>query len=155
MKREYGSFGTAVYLVALFAAALVIPKANAQLIGPLPQNIVGLNGAASPGTPINLAATGSASPYVVPLNKSFILTDIVISPQNFPATGGYLSQITSTTPQQTAISQLTVASTAEEPSSFQVHLNTGMVFKAGSNIPFFLVFGNSSVNVSASGFTYP
>jgi hypothetical protein len=149
--------GTAVYLVALFffTEALIIRKADAQLIGPLPQNIVGLNGAATPGTPINLAAAGSSSPYVVPPNKSFILTDIVISPQSFPPTGGYLSQITSITPQQTVISQLTVPSAAEEPSSFQIHLNTGMVFKAGRNIPFLLVFGNSGVNVSASGFTYP
>jgi hypothetical protein len=139
--------------ISLFAASLFICKAAAEPIATSPQSIVSLNGAGAPGTPINLTKVGSppSSPYIVPSNKSFILTDIIISPQSFPPTDAFLSQVYPSIPNS---SFLTVTSMATEPLSFQVHLNTGMVFPAGSKVIFSLVFGSSSVNVSAFGYTF-
>jgi hypothetical protein len=157
MKRVYISLGRVSYLIALslFAAALFIPKADAQLIGPLPQNIVSLTGAAAPAASIDLVPVGgsSSSPYVVPPNKSFILTDIIFSPQSVPAPGVYTWQVDPTCSFFTTA--VTVTSTDANPSSFQVHLNTGMVFRAGCRVNFTLLFGSASVNVSAFGFTFP
>jgi hypothetical protein len=119
-----------------------------------PKNIVSLTGAGAAGTPTNMIKVGSSSPYIVPPNKSLILTDIIISPQSFPPTGAFLSQVFPSPPNLFS-SSLTVTSTAADASSFQVHLNTGMVFPAGSKVTFFLNFGASGVHVSAFGFTFP
>jgi len=47
---------------------------------------------------------------------------------------------------------LSVAATATNPASFQVHLLTGMVFQAGSNVRVGLTFGNRNITVSAFGY---
>lgn len=113
-----------------------------------------LSGTVSPGAMTNLVTVGSspAQAFVVPSGKVFILTDVIIAPQVFPiaSAGDYAFQVT---PSPNFVSTaLSVAATAINPSSFQVHLLTGMVFQAGSNVRVGLAFGNRSITVSAFGY---
>jgi hypothetical protein len=113
--------------------------------------MLALTGAVAPGAVISLTLVGSSqdNPFIVPLGKVFVLTDIIISPQVFSSTGEYLFQVIPSP--EFLTTGLTVRSRVAEPSSFQVHLMTGMVFKPGSNVRVFLCFGDHSVNVSAFG----
>jgi len=116
--------------------------------------MLALSGAVSPGATTNLVPVGSspAQAFVVPPGKVFILTDLIIAPQVFPVVnaGDYLFQVT---PSPNFVSTaLSVAATAANPASFQVHLLTGMVFQAGSNVRVGLTFGNRSITVSAFGY---
>jgi hypothetical protein len=82
----------------------------------------------------------------------FILTDLIIAPQVFPiaSAGDYAFQVT---PSPNFVSTaLSVAATATNPASFQVHLLTGMVFQAGSNVRVSLTSGNNRITVSAFGY---
>ena len=82
----------------------------------------------------------------------FILTDIIIAPQVFPvaSAGDYTFQ---ETPSPNFVTTaLSVAATATNPASFQVHLLTGMVFQAGSNVRVTLTSGTNRITVSAFGY---
>jgi len=131
---------------------LFISEANAEPIGQLQEDIVTLSGAPQPGAFADLFLIGGAtSPYIVPTNRTLILTDVIVSPQSFPPTGAFLWAILSTSSDLTT--DLVVTSTAADPSSFQLHLRTGMVFHAGSKVRISLYFASSGVNVTALGCT--
>jgi len=93
-------------------------------------------------------------PFVVPQGYALVLTDVVVSPQSFPPTGDFTWLVTSQ-PSPVTTAYLLVTSSAAEPSSFQVHLTTGMSFPAGSGVGVTLGNGGSSLNVSAFGYLAP
>jgi hypothetical protein len=154
MKREYLPFDRLFHLGVLLLFTLVffssVSRADDQLGGGLSKELVSLTGAVAPAASTNLSLVGGSTPFIVPSKTALVLTDIVISPQSFPPAGNYLWQVLPSPNFFTTA--LTVTSTAIDPSSFQVHLTTGMLFQAGSDVEVDLVFGNSGVNVSAFGY---
>jgi hypothetical protein len=149
------SSGNRKHLLALVANLLLFVPTLLAAQSISPRNAVSLTGAVGSGqetTLIRITPTGRDLPFVVPPGKFLVLTDIVISPQVFPSSGQYLWDITSIPELTTAIN---VASSADSPSSFQVHLTTGMVFHSGSSVRFMLTFGNAPVNISALGYLAP
>jgi len=152
MKREYVLLGRVfLFIAALLCAMELLPSgADAQQIRP--STMVALGGAVAPGATTSLIPVGGSQdhPFIVPSGKVLVLTDIIISPQVFPPTGEYEWQVTPSP--QFFTTALSVTSTAADPSSFQVHLATGLVFQAGSDVRVGLVFGSNSVNISAFGY---
>jgi hypothetical protein len=148
MEREYVR-GKLLPFVAtlLFALGPFISRADAQ---PTAGNLIALNAAVAPGSQTNMIGDATGQVFVVPPNRVFVLTDVIISPQTFPPTGSYLWQVTPSA--QFFTTELTVTSTAADASSFQTHLTTGTKFHAGSHVQFALVFGGAAVNVSAFGY---
>ena len=98
--------------------------------------------------------SGSSAPFVVPADKVFVLTDVIIAPQQIPTSGFYVFQVTPSAG-GTFSTNLNIVSSAEDPSSFQVNLSGGMVFQSGSNVRFHFAAGLATtvpVNVSAFGY---
>jgi hypothetical protein len=145
-----GSVNRKPFLLALAGFVFLTSLAGAQAI--TPRAMVSLAGAVAEGSTTELVPVGGnvSNPFVVPPGKFLVLTDIVISPQVFDPQGLYAWQVNASTSQFTTA--LSVTSTAEDASSFQVHLTTGMVFRAGSEVRVSLLFGSHSVNVSAFGY---
>jgi hypothetical protein len=139
------------FLLALAGFVFLTSLAGAQAISP--RAMVSLTGAVAEGGSTELVLVGGniSNPFVVPPGKFLVLTDIVISPQVFfDPQGHYAWQVNASSSRfSTALS---VTSTAEDASSFQIHLTTGMVFQAGSEVRVSLVFGSNSINVSAFGY---
>ena len=127
--------------------------AQAQSIVP-PRDMLTLSGTVNPGATTNLVTVGStpAQAFVVPSGKVLILTDVIIAPQVFPVVnaGDYLFQVTPSPNGGTTA--LSVAAAASNPASLQVHLLTGMVFQAGSNVRGTLTSGTNRITVSAFGY---
>jgi hypothetical protein len=111
-----------------------------------------LVGAVAPGSEIELVRVkpgGENVPFIVPAGYSFVLTDVVLSPQLIPVEGWYVWGIVSG-PEFTAA--IKSQSSAPDLSSFQMHLNTGMVFRSGNRVRFGLSSGPSPLNVYAYGY---
>lgn len=140
---------TAIFLVVA-SLVLLCGVSNAQTVGSRAMRC--LVGAVEPGKEIELVRVktgGENVPFIVPVGYSFVLTDVVLSPQLIPVEGWYVWGLASG-PEFT--SAITSQSSAPDLSSFQMHLNTGMVFRAGNRVRFGLSSGPSSVNVYAYGF---
>src|SRR2546427_3886107 len=135
MQHGYGARVVVVMATLCGVLGLWPAGAHAQSIVP-PRDMLALSGAVSPGATTTLVPVGSspAQAFVVPSGKVFILTDVIIAPQVFPiaSAGDYLLQVTSSP--NFVSTTLSVAATATNPASFQVHLLTGMVFQAGSTV---------------------
>jgi hypothetical protein len=120
--------------------------------GIFPLNMVGLIGAVAVGGERNLVLMGGNinEPFIVPENKALVLTDLVFSPQEFPSRGDFQIQVLpaggpfSTT--------LTLFASAADPSSLQVNLTSGLVFRSGSAVKVSLPNGSTSLAVSAFGY---
>jgi hypothetical protein len=99
---------------------------------------------------------GSSSPYVVPTGMALVITDYVFAPQAFPPSGGeYLLQINSQ-PAALFTTQMSWLASSAEPSSFQVHMTTGMEFKSGASVAVSMAAGSpQSVNFYAYGYLIP
>jgi len=140
-----------VWFLLLVSVVFLTSVAGAQAISP--RSMISLTAAVPVGGSAELTPVGGnvGNPFVVPRDEFLVLTDLVISPQQFPPAGDYFWQVTPlpAPPFTTAIS---VTSSAADASSFQVHLTTGMVFDAGSKVRISLVFGSSPINVSAFGY---
>jgi hypothetical protein len=153
MQHGYVARVAVVMATLLWGLGLLPSGVHAQSIVP-PRDMLALSGAVSPGATTNLVTVGSnpAQAFVVPSGKVFILTDMIIAPQGFPvaSAGDYTFQMTPSPNFMTTT--LSVAAMATNPTSFQVHLMTGMVFQAGSNVRVELTFGNRSITVSAFGY---
>jgi Tfp pilus assembly protein PilW len=153
MQHGYGARVAVVMATLLWVLGLWPAGAHAQSIVP-PRDMLALSGAVSPGATTTLVPVGStpAQALVVPSGQVFILTDLIIAPQGFPvvSAGDYLLQVTSSP--NVVTTALSVAATATNPASLQVHLLTGMVFQAGSNVRVGLTFGNNRITVSAFGY---
>jgi hypothetical protein len=153
MQHGYGVRVAVVMATLLWVLGLWPAGAYAQSIVP-PKDMLALSGIVNPGATTNLVPVGStpAQAFVVPSGKVFILTDIIIAPQVFPvvAAGDYLVQVTPSSNVMTTA--LSVAATATNPASFQVHLLTGMVFQAGSTVRVSLTSGTNRITVSAFGY---
>ena len=151
MQHGYGARVAVVMAILCGVLGLWPAGAQAQSIVS-PKDMLALSGAVSPGATTNLVTVGSTQAFGVPSGKVFILTDVIIAPQGFPvaSAGDYAFQVT---PSPNFVSTaLSVAATATNPASFQVHLLTGMVFQAGSNVRVDLTFGNRRITVSAFGY---
>ena len=153
MQHSYGA--RVVVVMATLCGVLGLWRAGAlaQSIVP-PKDMLALSGTVNPGATTNLVTVGSTpnQAFVVPSGKVFILTDLIIAPQVFPVVnaGDYLLQVTPSP--NFVTTALSVAATATNPASFQVHLLTGMVFQAGSNVRVSLTSGNNRTTVSAFGY---
>lgn len=137
-------------LLSVVSLMLFCAVSNAQAVPPRAMRC--LVGAVEPGKEIELVRVkpgGENTPFIVPVGYSFVLTDVVVSPQQIPVEGWYVWGIASG-PEFT--SAITSQSSAPDLSSFQMHLNTGMVFRAGNRVRFGLSSGPSSVNVYAYGY---
>jgi hypothetical protein len=88
------------------------------------------------------------TPFVVPTGKGLVLTDFVCSPQ---AQGGNFSLQINASP-EVFTTQLTFVASSAEPSSFQVHLQTGLFFAAGGKVLIAMLSGSASLNCYAYGF---
>ena len=153
MQHGYGARVAVVMATLCSVLGFVAAGAQAQSIVP-PRDMLALSGAVNPGATTNLVTVGStpAQAFVVPSGKVLILTDIIIAPQVFPiaSAGDYAFQVTPSPNFMTTA--LSVAAAASNPASFQVHLLTGMVFQAGSNVRVSLTSGNNRITVSAFGY---
>jgi hypothetical protein len=151
MQYGYGARVAVVMAILCSVLGLWPAGGHAQSIVP-PKDMLALSGAVNPGATTNLVTVGSTQAFGVPPGKVFILTDVIIAPQGFPvaSAGDYAFQVTPSPNFMTTA--LSVAATATNPASFQVHLLTGMVFQAGSNVRVGLTFGNRSITVSAFGY---
>jgi hypothetical protein len=139
----------AFMLLASIAPAYAQTKTH---LGVHPSAMLALGAAVGVGDTTNLQVIGGGADFTVPSGKVFILTDIIISPQEFPPSGDYLIQVLPSAG-STFTTALSVTSSAANPSSFQVNLTGGMVFLAGSKVRVFLNAGSgTSVNVSAFGY---
>lgn len=153
MQQGYGAQVAVVMAILCWVLGLVSTGVQAQSIVP-PRDMLALSGTVNPSATTNLVPVGSspAQAFVVPSGKVFILTDIIIAPQVFPIAnaGDYAFQVTPSP--NFVTTTLSVAATATNPASFQVHLLTGMVFQAGSNVRVSLTSGNNRITVSAFGY---
>jgi len=153
MQHGYGARVAVVIATLCGVLGLWPAGAHAQSIVP-PRDMLALSGAVSPGATTNLVTVGSTptQAFVVPSGKVFILTDLIIAPQVFPvaSAGDYLLQVTPSP--NFVTTALSVAATATNPASFQVHLMTGMVFQAGSSVRVGLTSGNNRITVSVFGY---
>ena len=135
--------------IAFVVLALAVPASViAQVVHP--RTFVSLGTAVAVGETVSLPRTGSTEAFVVPPGRAFVLTDIVVSPQVLSASGPPFAWQIFNSPQITT--NMNVTSTPSDPSSYQVHLTTGMVFAAGNEVRFMLVFGDAPFNVSATGY---
>jgi hypothetical protein len=144
----------AVVMATLCSALGLVPAgALAQSIVP-PRDMLALSSTVNPGATTSLVPVGSspAQAFVVPSGHVFILTDVIIAPQVFPVVnaGDYLLQVTPSPNFMTTA--LSIAATASNPASLQVHLLTGMVFQAGSTVRVSLTSGTNRITVSAFGY---
>ena len=135
----------------------VVPTARADIrtnVGVPARDLRTLVGAIGVAESTNLAVAGGAAQpgFTVPGHRAFILTDIIISPQEIPASGDFLINIISSPVLTTS---LAIPCSASDSASFQTHLTTGMVFPAGSQIRVSLVLGSGPVNVTALGYLVP
>ena len=151
MQHSYGARVAVVMAILCGVLGLWPAGAQAQSIVS-PKDMLALSGAVSPGATTNLVTLGSTQAFGVPPGKVFILTDVIIAPQGFPvaSAGDYAFQVTPSPNFMTTA--LSVAATATNPASLQVHLLTGMVFQAGSNVRVTLTSGTNRITVSASGY---
>ena len=153
MQHGYGARVTVVMATLCGVLGLWPAGVQAQSIVP-PKDMLALSGTVNPGATTTLVPVGSspAQAFVVPSGKVFILTDVIIAPQGFPvaSAGDYTFQVTPSPNFMTTA--LSVAATATNPASFQVHLLTGMVFQAGSNVRVTLTSGTNRITVSAFGY---
>ena len=137
--------------LSLIVVGLSFISGVAQAQSVPPRAMRCLVGAVEPGKEIELVRVktgGENVPFIVPVGYAFVLTDVVLSPQLMPVEGWYVWGIASG-PEFTAA--ITSQSSAPDLSSFQMHLNTGMVFRAGNRVRFGLSSGPSPVNVYAYG----
>lgn len=138
--------------LSLIVAGLSFLSGVAQAQSVAPRAMRCLVGAVEPGKEVELVRVkpgGENETFIVPAGYSFVLTDVVISPQLIPVEGWYVWGIVSG-PEFTAA--IKSQSSAPDLSSFQMHLNTGMVFLAGNRVRFGLSSGPSSLNVYAYGY---
>jgi hypothetical protein len=157
MTHEIG-IAKILVLLSVFSMFLApITPAYAQTkthLGVDPSAMLALTGAVAVGDQRNLVIVGGnkEDAFIVPSGKVFVLTDIIISPQQIPAFGDYAIQVTPTSG-STFTTAMSVTSSAADPSSFQVNLTGGMIFKTGSKVRVLLYHGSAtSVNVSAFGY---
>lgn len=145
INRRYVGLSLIVAALTFFSGV-----AHAQSVPPIAMRC--LVGAVEPGKEIELIRVkpgGENVPFIVPAGYSFVLTDVVLSPQLIPVEGWYVWGIVSGPEFTTAI---TSQSSASNLTSFQMHLNTGMVFRAGNSVGFGLSSGPSPLNVYAYGY---
>ena len=153
MQHGYGARVAVVMAILCGVLGLWPAGAHAQSIVP-PKDMLALSGTVNPGATTNLVPVGSspAQAFVVPSGHVFILTDVIIAPQVFPVVnaGDYLFQVTPSP--NAGTTALSVAATATNPASLQVHLLTGMVFQAGSTVRVGLTSGTNRITISAFGY---
>ena len=134
--------------IAVIVFALAVPTGVvAQVVHP--GAFVSLGTAVAVGDTVSLPRTGSPDAFVVPPGRALVLTDIVVSPQATGVSEPFVWQIFNG---PSITTNMNVTSMPSDPSSYQVHLTTGMVFPAGSEVRFMLVFGDAAFNVSATGY---
>jgi len=147
---------SAYWMAACMSVALLLMSASATVraddthMGVFPPSMVSLTGAVAVGGESYLIRVGSSADFVVPADKALVLTDIVFSPQVFSSLGDFQLQVLPGG--GTFSTALTLFASAAEPSSLQVNLTSGMVFRAGSMVKVSLVLGSAPVNVSAFGY---
>ena len=153
MQHRYRARVAVVMATLLWVLGLWLTGAHAQSIVPA-KDMLALSGTVNPSATTNLVPAGSspAQAFVVPSGHVFILTDVLIAPQVFPVVnaGDYLFQVTPSPNGGTTA--LSVAAAASNPASLQVHLLTGMVFNASSNVRVGLTSGNNRIAISAFGY---
>ena len=127
------------------------PIPVASHVGVRSSDLIKLGGADCPGVEDEaiLRAGGSNVDYVVPEGKNFVLTDIIISPQNLGAEGRYGCQILPNLPFTTSL--IAVGST-DDWSSFRWHFSSGMLFTSGNNVRFLLNSGPACAEINAFGY---
>jgi hypothetical protein len=110
------------------------------------KKIINLSCVIASGNRSNLLATGGIE-YVVPNNTQFVLTDVIISPQEEPVKKDSFN---------ISISGgigFDVSCNALNPSSFCLNLTTGMIIDIGSKITAYLRSPDASpVQVSVFGY---
>lgn len=125
-------------------------RADDTHLGISPPSMISLTGAVAVGGESNLLRLGSGEEFRVPADKALVLTDLVLAPQVFPPSGAYQLQVLPAGgPLSTA---LTLFASAEDPSSLQVSLTSGLVFRSGSAVKVALTFGSTPLNLSAFGY---
>lgn len=143
------------FLCLVLLAIVPTARADIRAHGGVPaQDMRTLVGAIGVSESTNLAVAGGAAQpgFTVPPHRAFILTDIIVSPQEIPASGDFVINIISSPVLTTS---LAIPCSATDAASFQTHLTTGMVFPAGSQIRVSLVLGSGPVNVTALGYLVP
>jgi hypothetical protein len=106
------------------------------------------------GETIHLSRTSRTLDFVVPAGNELVLTDFVAQPQDAGAQGRFLIQMYDRIPNATRLTtNINLTMDSLDASSFQLHLNSGMVFPAGSRIELILAPGSpTSLNLSAFGY---
>jgi len=88
------------------------------------------------------------SPFIVPPGKRFILNYYVLSDNDVALNGYYLTQLVGST----SISAITATSSTADPASLHISLLSGVPFAAGDSLRFFVVFGPTTLKVTAYGY---
>lgn len=152
MKIVKPYFRSSLAVILLLLVAFPIQAHSSKKLEGSLKHLVSLTGAVAVGSSRNLVTVGDSQEFVVPAGKVFILKDVVVSPQYIPPTGYYIFQVL---PSSGSLftTALTVTSSGEDPSSFQVHLSSGMLFKSGSNVRVYLnPSSENPINVSVFGY---
>jgi hypothetical protein len=142
-------FKRACFLILLFSSLLLFLPSSVQA-----QQFITLSAILRPGQAFTTLAQIAPTPqaqFVVPTGKVLVLTDFVIAPQTPPSTTTIYRYQINPQPASVFTTQMAVQASSAEPSSFQVHMTTGMVFKAGALVTVSLTQG-TVVNFYAYGY---
>ncbi len=103
-----------------------------------------------------IGAPSAPNPFVVPTGMFLVLTDFVLSSQNVPPPPGSTWSL-QINPQPPALfnTQMPLQSSAAEPSSFQVHMTTGMMFQSGATVTVSMLQGTQPIGFYAYGLLLP
>jgi hypothetical protein len=140
------------FLLILGALLLFLPfSARAQNAS----QYVTLGTVADTSGPVLLAWGTLPAPYVVPAGMVLLVTDFVFYPQTAPPPPGttYILGIASQQPFLSNTS-MTLTASADDLSTFQVHMTTGMLFQPGDGVKVWLQQG-TPLNFYAYGHLLP
>jgi len=150
----------AKWLALILAAAAF--EASAETVQTVPGRIrlISFTEAVAPGDPSqikHLNRFGRSFDYTVPTGTELVLTDFIIAPQaEVPEQGKYHLQVLarnfSAAGAPVLASGFGLEMNSSDPSSFQVHLNSGMVVPAGYKIEVWLHFGPAPIEINAFGY---
>lgn len=144
-----------IMTILLLSMALFRPQAaDAEETAARGSELVALATAVAAGaTDVAFVRIGGSqsTPFVVPTGRALVLTDFVCSPQ--AQTGNFGLQINASSDVFTT--QLTWVASGSEPSSFQVHLHTGLHFATGGKVLISMLSGNGPLNCYAYGSLEP
>ncbi len=130
---------------------VVNPVSTVSHLGVKPSRFLTLTGADCPGVDDEgvLGVLNSGEDFFVPEGMNFVLTDIVVSPQNVGLEGIFVFQVLSSLPFSTA---LNTQASIDDFSSFRLNFTSGMVFNPGSPVRFLLNSGPSCAEMDAYGY---